>query len=1039
MDTDSTDDSSSDYSTESSDDDGMETAEICGTKLQLPQGPCERKDIFLSVLSTETWNSLSDVHKQHLQTFLPNFPDNDDDEKNKTLQKLFDCETFRFNSPLEKFHEDLKAGYFRPDIANMRRIIKKAQKKEAMFRYKKFREKLKQDVVESQRKLVSQINNLPPGVESKVEKNHDPNLNYIVHRTKRRYFQILASIQAKTEDRYCSPDENYPEGPPVPLSRKQRRHMNSIRNNYIANSDVYMSTMSTKATALDLEKFITPLRNPFYITDDTYKTLISQHKRRKLERYEDPEYNTKGISVTDIVNRTQLPYMKNMTFAQKHHDNKLVKKKKKEVRLSTHSPNNYTGHSSNSEIESDSDSFVDTVSVNHVKKVKTNRTVKAVPKNAKSEVKPELFTPPKVETPPTTSSNVIKTNAFSQYGKVTPVTISDLEGIDMMEIPIDLDNSDIDILELNNKPELMQETHSNFLSLVRDIICSTNEHRMSLSTLEDRLKSWQENPISPLNDWYSLSDNWIGLLKSAINFLCGNSPEQPDDFVPYMEYKMSLDMYQWIGAGRDSDALLAPLCHYWLEHRSEGKSNKDKDRDELDVELSDRSQTPPPPRCPTNWTVRKATCDEIKDFREQERKRYDNPHKAFTYRCNGYESVVGPLKGIYNASVGNTKARGHTMLNADRPNFVTILSLVRDATARLPNGEGTRADICELLKSSQYISSTAPDNVLQSVVSGALDRMHTQFDPCVKYDPKRKIWIYLHRNRTEEDFERIHQQYQGLNKSKKATNKKAPPKPKTKPDKVNKVIKNEEKKGVVNKVKTVETPPPKTNSLLISNQEKVPTPEDKEINEALQAIVQSRVSTSSPTIKQTPPKPKGLVKIISPTQGKSLIIPSTNPVIKQVPEQRATPPKQLNQSQVVTQQLLQTLQAKQKQVIKEGEKTEVKTTQPQFIQSITPQQLQSIKNVTLVRGVTQAEPTKMGGALPEQIQIKTQATLTPAQQQQILQTIKQKILPQATVLNSQQQQQQQQIILKQKAMQKQVVGQQAQAKSVTIGRYRFKG
>lgn len=101
------------------------------------------------------------------------------------------------------------------------------------------------------------------------------------------------------------------------------------------------------------------------------------------------------------------------------------------------------------------------------------------------------------------------------------------------------------------------------------------------------------------------------------------------------------------------------------------------------------------------------------------------------------------------------------MLSADRPNFVTILSLVRDAAARLPNGEGTRSEICELLKSSQYISSTAPDNLLQSVVSGALDRMHTQWDPCVKYDQKRKIWIYLHRNRTEEDFERIHQQYQG--------------------------------------------------------------------------------------------------------------------------------------------------------------------------------------------------------------------------------------------------------------------------------------
>ena len=29
--------------------------------------------------------------------------------------------------------------------------------------------------------------------------------------------------------------------------------------------------------------------------------------------------------------------------------------------------------------------------------------------------------------------------------------------------------------------------------------------------------------------------------------------------------------------------------------------------------------------------------------------------------------------------------------------------LVRDAVARLPNGKGSRSDICELLKDSQYL------------------------------------------------------------------------------------------------------------------------------------------------------------------------------------------------------------------------------------------------------------------------------------------------------------------------------------------------
>lgn len=75
--------------------------------------------------------------------------------------------------------------------------------------------------------------------------------------------------------------------------------------------------------------------------------------------------------------------------------------------------------------------------------------------------------------------------------------------------------------------------------------------------------------------------------------------------------------------------------------------------------------------------------------------------------------------------------------------------------ARLPNGEGTRSDICELLKESQYLAplpNTAAENNLNSVVSGALDRLHYENDPCVKYDTPRKLWIYLHRNRSEEEF-----------------------------------------------------------------------------------------------------------------------------------------------------------------------------------------------------------------------------------------------------------------------------------------------
>lgn len=68
---------------------------------------------------------------------------------------------------------------------------------------------------------------------------------------------------------------------------------------------------------------------------------------------------------------------------------------------------------------------------------------------------------------------------------------------------------------------------------------------------------------------------------------------------------------------------------------------------------------------------------------------------------------------------------------------------------------GTRSDICTLLKDSQYLME-ANQTELHNAVSGALDRLHYEHDPCVKYDPKRKIWIYLHRGRTMEEFGMLH-------------------------------------------------------------------------------------------------------------------------------------------------------------------------------------------------------------------------------------------------------------------------------------------
>ena len=145
-------------------------------------------------------------------------------------------------------------------------------------------------------------------------------------------------------------------------------------------------------------------------------------------------------------------------------------------------------------------------------------------------------------------------------------------------------------------------------------------------------------------------------------------------------------------------------------------------------------------------TIKPRTKEEIQSFREQEKERYKYPHKPWEYTLsNGNVAIVAPLFSSQKAMI--VKARDHELLKNERPPYITLLALVRDAAARLENGVGTRLDICDLLKDSQYINENISESKINNIVSGALDRLHYQKDPCVKYDSHHKLWIYLHRNR----------------------------------------------------------------------------------------------------------------------------------------------------------------------------------------------------------------------------------------------------------------------------------------------------
>ncbi|KAA8493386.1 Nuclear factor related to kappa-B-binding protein [Porphyridium purpureum] len=135
----------------------------------------------------------------------------------------------------------------------------------------------------------------------------------------------------------------------------------------------------------------------------------------------------------------------------------------------------------------------------------------------------------------------------------------------------------------------------------------------------------------------------------------------------------------------------------------------------------------------------------VEDFRRQEAQRYQHPEKAWVYKNYWGNSVVAPLRrGPGQAGV---RPRDHFLLKEDRPSIVTILCLVRDAASRLPHGRGTRLEIDDLLRESQYLREGASATQLNSIVSGALDRLRYEPAPCVRFESETKTWHYLHNDR----------------------------------------------------------------------------------------------------------------------------------------------------------------------------------------------------------------------------------------------------------------------------------------------------
>jgi nuclear factor related to kappa-B-binding protein len=209
-----------------------EIAKILDQKFQLPKDLCENRNIFDELFSLSTWNGFSQEEKDHLSTFLPEFPENNEQERSATIEQFFTNQISRFDqTPLDVFHNNLQDGNYRPDIAYYRKCILKAEEREQRIRECERVSLLTEKLILSREKLLRSVYNNSPDVYSTAATNtllqSSPKLSSSIAamRGSKRYFQDISKI-AEEANHTLSDDEVSCHRSSMQWSKKQIKQFN---------------------------------------------------------------------------------------------------------------------------------------------------------------------------------------------------------------------------------------------------------------------------------------------------------------------------------------------------------------------------------------------------------------------------------------------------------------------------------------------------------------------------------------------------------------------------------------------------------------------------------------------------------------------------------------------------------------------------------------------------------------------------------------------------------------------------------------------
>ena len=172
--------------------------------IELPKDLYQKKEIFQEIFNISTWNNLSENLKLDLQSLLPGFPEDDLEQKAKTIEMLFGGDNFFFGNPVDSFRKALVQGEFSPENVEMKSLILSAKKRNYHQWIQNYQLETAQKCLNSRKKLLEATTGNLVTV-PKIDQNKSGGNLYEV--ASNRYKDELARIKQELGDDDVSSDE----------------------------------------------------------------------------------------------------------------------------------------------------------------------------------------------------------------------------------------------------------------------------------------------------------------------------------------------------------------------------------------------------------------------------------------------------------------------------------------------------------------------------------------------------------------------------------------------------------------------------------------------------------------------------------------------------------------------------------------------------------------------------------------------------------------------------------------------------------------